>query len=86
MTVYTVNKITKTYNHNNKLVKMIDEDLTNLGNVNISYFEYYIFFILILENLIKANNSVFHRIRIKITYYGWVVLIFTLAGLSLLLW
>lgn len=83
MTVDIVNKITKTYDHNNKLVKMVDEDITNLGNVKISYFEYYIFFVLTLENLIKADNSVFHRIRIKITLYGWILLIFTLLGLSL---
>lgn len=84
MTLDIVNKITKTYDHDNKLVKMIDEDLTNLGNVNISYFEYYIFFVLILENIIKADNSVFHRIRMKITPYGWILLIFILASLSLL--
>lgn len=83
MTVDIFHKIIKTYDHNNKLVKMVDEDIT-FKSINISHFEYYLFFTVINENIVKSDNSVFHRSKIKLNPYGWFLLIFTLVSLSLL--
>jgi hypothetical protein len=82
MTVDIVNKITKTYDHNNKLVKMIDENLTKLGNVFESHFHYYFFITIISEIISKTNESTVNH-KVRLTFNGWVLLILILFSLSL---
>ncbi len=86
MTVDIVNKITKTYDHNNKLVKMIDENLTNLGNIREYHFYYYTFLTITNKTitLTKINNGesiVNHKIRLN--FNGWMLLLLILFSLSL---
>ncbi len=82
MTVDIVNKITKTYDHDNKLVKMVDENLTNLGNIIESNFYYYFFITIISETISKTNESIVNH-KVRLTFNGWVLLILILFSLSL---
>lgn len=52
--------------------------------INISHFEHYLFFTVIDENIVKSDNSVFHKSKIKLNSYGWFLLIFILVSLSVL--
>ncbi len=81
MTVDIVNKITKTYDHDNKLVKMIDEDLTNLGNISEYHFYYYTFLTIINETISKTNESIVNH-KVRLNSNGWM-LILILLSLSL---
>ncbi len=92
MTVDIVNKITKTYDHNNKLVKMVDEECSGLSYITESYFYHYVLYTMIYETITrieyngnKSSKSIVNH-KIRLNPYGWILLIFTLASLSLLLW
>lgn len=81
-----INKITKTYDHNNKLIKMIDENLTYLGNVSESHFYYYFFFTIVSETnttgFYSSKSTVNHKI--KLNFNGWILLVLILFSWSLL--
>lgn len=86
MTIDIVNKIIKTYDHNNKLVKTVNEDLTNLGNIREYQFYYYTFLTITNETIIltKVNDGkpiVNHKIRLNSS--GWILLLLILLSLSL---
>ena len=42
----------------NESVKMVDEDLTNLGNIFEFHFHYYFFITIISETISKTNESI----------------------------
>ncbi len=89
MTVDIINKITKTYDHNNKLVKMIDEE-SNSGEIKYTYITYFTYYLLLtaIDKTVhwidydNVRNNSKKPTKYKLTFIGWLLLIFMLFGFS----